>query len=57
MLDAADRAMRAGKTHYTPAAGIPELRQAIARHYSESAGLPTDPQQVIVSNGAKHSHP
>ncbi|RUL85621.1 pyridoxal phosphate-dependent aminotransferase [Tautonia sociabilis] len=52
---AAERAIRDGKTHYTPAAGIPELRAAIARHYSTSAGLATDPQQVIVSNGAKHS--
>src|SRR5690349_15756099 len=41
---AAERAMREGKTHYTPAAGIPELRAAVAGHYSSSAGLPTDPQ-------------
>ncbi len=47
--------MRAGQTHYTPPAGIPELRQAIARLYSEHHRLPTKPEQVVVSNGAKHS--
>ena len=52
--EAAHRAIRDGKTHYTPAPGIPELRKAVAEHYS-GRGLPTDFQQVIVSNGAKHS--
>jgi aspartate aminotransferase len=53
--DAAIRAMRAGHTHYTPPAGIPELRQALADHYSRKVGLPTQAAQVLVSNGAKHS--
>lgn len=53
--EAAIRAMRAGHTHYTPPAGIPELREAIARHYSEAEGLPTKPEQVVVSNGAKQA--
>jgi aspartate aminotransferase len=53
--DAAFRAIRAGKTHYTPPAGIPELREAIASHYSSHHGLPTSAAQVVVSNGAKHS--
>ena len=52
---AAIRAMRAGKTHYTPPAGIPELKQALADHYSKAIGLPTQAAQVLVSNGAKHS--
>jgi aspartate aminotransferase len=47
--------MRGGQTHYTAAAGIMELRQAIARHYTHKQGLPTEPAQVVVSNGAKHS--
>ena len=33
VLDAAALAMAAGKTGYTPATGLPELRRAIARHY------------------------
>jgi aspartate aminotransferase len=53
--EAAFRAIRSGKTHYTPPAGILELRQAIAKLYSEQHGLPTDAAQVVVSNGAKQS--
>jgi aspartate aminotransferase len=53
--EAAIRAMRSGQTHYTPPAGIPELRQAVADLYSRQHGLPTDAAQVVISNGAKHS--
>jgi aspartate aminotransferase len=55
IMEAALRAMREGHTHYTPPAGIPELRQALAKLYTETQGLPTQPAQVVVSNGAKHS--
>ena len=34
--DAAKRALDAGATHYGPSAGLPELREAIARHVSET---------------------
>ena len=53
--EAAVRAMRDGKTHYTPPAGIPELREAVARVYTAQHGVKTDPAQVVVSNGAKHA--
>jgi aspartate aminotransferase len=52
---AAETAMQSGKTHYTPPAGIPELRQALAAHYSNSLGLRTSASQVVVSNGAKQA--
>jgi aspartate aminotransferase len=52
---AAADAMRAGHTHYTVASGIPELKKAIAASYKRSHGLEYSPQQVVVSNGAKHS--
>ena len=52
--EAAIKAMRDGQTHYTPPAGTPELREALAAHYT-SRGLPTKMAQVIVSNGAKQS--
>src|SRR4051812_15680590 len=52
---AALRATSSGQTHYTPPAGILELRQAIARIYAQQHGLPTEAAQVVVSNGAKHS--
>ncbi len=53
--DAALRAIEAGHTHYTPPAGIPELRDALAALYSGQFGLPTVSAQTVVSNGAKHS--
>jgi aspartate aminotransferase len=53
--EAAIRAMKSGKTHYTPAAGVPEIRAAVAQLYSKQHGLPTTPEQVVVSNGAKHA--
>jgi aspartate aminotransferase len=53
--EAAFRAVKSGQTHYTPPTGIPELRQAIADHYSRKQGLPTQAAQVVVSNGAKQS--
>ena len=52
---AAIQAMQAGHTHYTPASGIPELRAAVARWYQKTYGLSVSPEQVIISNGAKHS--
>jgi aspartate aminotransferase len=52
---AAFQAMKDGHTHYTPAAGIPELRSAIAKNYRKSFALDVTAEQVIVSNGAKHS--
>jgi aspartate aminotransferase len=52
---AAMKAMVDGHTHYTPANGIPELRTAIAKLYQRTYGLTVTADQVIVSNGAKHS--
>jgi aspartate aminotransferase len=52
---AAAEAMRAGHTHYTPVAGIPEARSAVARWYERFHGYKIAPEQVVLSNGAKHS--
>jgi aspartate aminotransferase len=52
---AARRAIESGKTRYTPAAGIPELRAAVAKSYQAAHGVPCTPAQVVVSNGAKHA--
>jgi aspartate aminotransferase len=52
---AAVAAMQKGFTRYTPAAGIPELRAAVARSYQKTYNLRYTPEQVIVSSGAKHS--
>lgn len=53
--DAAAKALAAGFTKYTPAAGIPELRQAIADKHKRENGLNYKPSQIIVSCGGKHS--
>ena len=55
ICEAAIAAMKSGHTHYTPSSGIPELRAAVAKQYKARHGLEYSPQQVIVSNGAKHS--
>src|SRR3989449_8780116 len=46
-------ALERGETHYTPSAGVVELREAIARYLSERRGVRADPDQVIVTPGAK----
>jgi aspartate aminotransferase len=52
---AAVEAMRKGQTHYTPANGTPELRGAVSRWYQKTYGIRYSAEQVLVSNGAKHS--
>ena len=49
-------AIRAGRTRYTPAPGLPELREAIARSLSTAHdGVDTTPAGVVVSAGAKQA--
>ena len=52
---AAIDAMRAGHTHYTPSGGLPELKKAICKAYVRDYGIEYKPEQVVVSNGAKHA--
>jgi len=52
---AAIEALEAGFTKYTPNAGIPELRQAIADKLTADNGLNYRAGQIVVSNGAKHA--
>jgi aspartate/methionine/tyrosine aminotransferase len=53
ITDAGVDALHAGQTHYTPSAGIPELRAAIAKHINRTRGLAADAADVIVTPGAK----
>ena len=53
IIEAGCRALRAGHTHYTPSAGIPELREAIAEDVSRSRGITVTPEQVVVTPGGK----
>ena len=52
---AAIQALEAGFTKYTPSAGLPELRQAIADKLEADNQLSYRASQVVVSSGAKHS--
>jgi aspartate/methionine/tyrosine aminotransferase len=53
IIDAACRALRAGYTHYTPAPGVPELREAIARDATERRGVAFSADDVVVTPGGK----
>lgn len=53
IIDAACKALNSGYTHYTPSAGIPELRQAIAEEMSRTRGIPVEPENVVVTPGGK----
>ena len=44
-----------GRTRYTPAAGLPELRAAAAEYMTAGTAFPADPARVVVSAGAKQS--
>ncbi len=54
ICDAAVKAMQEGKTRYTVASGIPELKQAVCKFYQARHGLEYKPENITVSNGAKH---
>ena len=53
ITQAAIGALQQGYTHYGPAAGLPELRDAIAAHIERTRGLQIDPGRVVVTPGAK----
>lgn len=45
-------ALRAGETHYTPAAGLPALRETIAAHYRTRFGVNVPARRILVTPGA-----
>jgi len=53
--DAAHKAIEEGKTRYTPAAGIPQLRQAFAERVNSLYGVDVDGENVVVTVGAKQA--
>jgi len=53
VMDAVTEAMRAGRNQYAPGHGVPELREAVARHQDRYYGIELDPDtQVAVTTGA-----
>ena len=56
IVDAAAEACRDPKNHrYSPAGGLPELKQAIADKTKRDSGFECAPSQVLVTNGGKHA--
>jgi len=53
IIEAGVNALRSGQTHYTPAAGIPELRQAIAEYVGRTRGVRCEAERVVVTPGGK----
>ena len=53
IVKAAVEALQQGWHHYTPSAGILELRETIAEHISATRGIEVSPNEVVVTPGAK----
>lgn len=53
ICDAASQAMQNGHTGYGPAAGLLEFRQVIAEHIGQTRGIEVDPDEIVVTPGAK----
>src|SRR2546423_6643843 len=53
VINAAVKAMREGWTHYSPPAGLPAMREAIADHISQTRGVAVKPEEVVVVPGGK----
>ena len=52
VCDAGMRALQQGELFYTPALGLPELREAIARFYRTRYGVTVSPSRVVVTAGS-----
>ena len=55
VCNAAISAIKEGFTKYTPASGTNELKDAISKKFKEFNGLDYAPNQIVISNGGKHS--
>lgn len=54
IIDAAVKSMNEGFTKYTPSGGLPELKKEIASKLKLDQGIEYKPNEIIVTNGAKH---
>lgn len=55
IIDAAAKSMNEGHTKYTPSAGLPALRKAIAEKIKRDQGIDYDASEIIVTVGGKHA--
>ena len=54
IIDAAAKSMNEGHTKYTPAAGLPALKNEIAKKFSNDQGIDYNANEIFVGSGAKH---
>lgn len=52
IIDSGIDALQQFKTHYTPALGLPELRQAVAEYYDRKFSVNINPQRIVITPGA-----
>ena len=52
VIDAGLAALRQGKTHYTPATGLPALRERIATFYHDRYGVAVEAERIVITPGA-----
>jgi aspartate/methionine/tyrosine aminotransferase len=55
VMEAAQKALEGGRTRYTSAAGIPELRAAVAMRYQKDFGVTFAPEEVAITIGGKQA--
>ena len=53
IVQAVKQALDDGYTHYVPAAGIPEVRETVAKHISRTRGIEARAEEVVIAPGAK----
>ena len=54
IIDAATRALNSGATHYTPASGLPPVREATAAYVTKRTGVPTRAENIVIVPGSKN---
>src|ERR1700680_4071306 len=54
IIDAATRALNSGATHYTPASGIPAVREATAAYVTKRTGVATAAANIVLGPGSKN---
>ena len=55
IIESAKKALDIGFTKYTPASGMADLKKAVCEKFKKDNGLTYEPDQIVVSNGAKGS--
>jgi aspartate aminotransferase len=53
VVEAGVAALQSGWTHYTPSAGLPQLREAVAQHVSQNRNITVRPEEVVIVPGGK----